>query len=34
MLFNSFVFVFLFLPIAFPGFFSLGRFHLVSPPPG
>ena len=26
MLFNSFVFIFLFLPIAFAGFFSLGRF--------
>jgi alginate O-acetyltransferase complex protein AlgI len=29
MLFNSYVFIFLFLPITLIGFFTLGKFHLV-----
>ena len=29
MLFNSYIFIFLFLPITLIGYFTLGRFHLV-----
>ncbi len=29
MLFNSYIFIFLFLPITLVGYFTLGRFHLV-----